>query len=238
MESFRFKKFTVSHQYSFKIGTDAVLLGALCPVQGGERILDIGTGSGIVALMLLQRGVNFAVGIEIDRLAASEAQENANRSPWSKQMATLCGDFCDTQFISRLGLFNLIVSNPPFFSNSLKPLEKIRRQTRHSDQTLPFNTLIENVISVLLDNGSFCVILPVSEANTFIQKAQQQQLFLSEIHHIFPKPEKQESRQVLVFKKNLQLLTTIETSLYIRNNDDSYSTNYKMLTKQFHLNFE
>jgi len=274
MEDFRFKQFSVSHRHSFKVGTDAVLLGALTPVinsisrhcerseaiqssffsteaapfgspEGGKtrsftegkRALDIGCGSGIIALMLLQRGVSSAVGIEIDPLAAAEAAENAKESFWGDRIDIVCGDFCDPATVQDLFFFDLIVSNPPFFSNALKSPDSKRNATRHNDETLPFETLIQNASALLADNGLFSLILPVPEAEIFIQKAASCHLFPTEIHHIFSKPHKPESRQIVVLKKQSSPQPFVEKSLCVYQSDGSYSEDYKRVTAEFYLNF-
>ena len=272
MEDFRFKQFSVSHRHSFKVGTDAVLLGALTPVinsisrhcerneviqssffsteaapfgspEGGKtqsftegkRALDIGCGSGIIALMLLQRGVSSAVGIEIDLLAAAEAAENVRRSIWGDRIDIVCGDFRDLSAVRPSGFFDLIVSNPPFFSKSLKSPDSKRNATRHNDEILPFERLIQNAAAVLADNGLFSLILPVPEAEIFLQKAASCHLFPVEIHHIFSKPHKPESRQIVVLKKQASPQPFVEKSLCVYQSDGSYSEEYKALTAEFYL---
>jgi len=236
METFRFKKFSVSHQNSFKIGTDAVLLGALTPITTElKHALDIGTGSGVIALMLLQRGISSVVGIETDPAAASEAAENVKNSIWSKQIQILCADFCDISVIHPLGAFDLIVSNPPFFSNSLKSHDNIRNASRHSDKTLPFDILIKNASILLSEKGLFCVILPVLEAEIFEKKAASFNLFPKEIHHIFSKPHKPESRRILMMRKQSFPQPYIKKTICIYNEDESYSQEYKQLTNEFYL---
>ena len=316
METFRFKQFSVSHRHSFKVGTDAVLLGALTPVGGcaedyasrhfdrintlhcerrelvlseaeaaiqgnftgsflstetapfgslplfplafspkgkrkgkrffwgkarsfteRKRALDIGCGSGIIALMLLQRGVSSVVGIEIDPLAAAEAAENAKKSIWNDRIQMVCGDFCNPETVRDLFFFDLIVSNPPFFSNALKSPDSKRNATRHNDETLPFETLIQNAVTLLSDNGLFSLILPVPEAELFLQIAASRHLFPTEIHHIFSKPHKPESRQILVLKKQPSPQPFVEKSLCVYQTDGSYSEAYKALTAGFYLGF-
>jgi tRNA1Val (adenine37-N6)-methyltransferase len=236
MSLFHFKSFSVSHQNSFKIGTDAVLLGALTPVTvETKRALDVGTGSGVIALMLLQRGISSAVGIEIDPAAASEAIENVKKSRWNENIQIVCADFCDPSAVRPLGFFDLIVSNPPFFSNSLKSPDNKRNTTRHNDTSLPFDLLLQNASSVLSENGCFSLILPVPEAELFRQKALSYHLFPTEIHHIFSKPQKPESRQILVLKKQHSPQPPTEKSICIYQTDGSYSEEYKALTKEFYL---
>jgi tRNA1Val (adenine37-N6)-methyltransferase len=236
MSVFRFKQFSVSHQTAFKVGTDAVLLGALTPVTvATKRALDIGTGSSVIALMLLQRGISSAVGIEIDEAAAAEATENAQKSAWSEQLQIVCADFCNMNVISELGLFDLIVSNPPFFSNALKSPDNKRNTTRHNDESLPLDMLLKNVVSLLSENGFFSLILPVPEAELFRKKAASYELFPIEIHHIFSKPQKPESRQILVLQKQHFPQPPTEKSINIYQADGTYSEEYKRVTKEFYL---
>jgi tRNA1Val (adenine37-N6)-methyltransferase len=237
MDVFHFKQFSVSHQVGFKIGTDAVLLGALPPVPAKtKRALDVGTGSGVIALMLLQRGISSAVGIEIDPIAASEATENARNSIWNENIRIICADFCNPSVISPLGLFDLIVSNPPFFSNSLKSPDNKRNATRHNDASLPVELLLQNASALLSEDGSFSLILPVPEAELFKQKAASYGFFPTETHHIFSKPQKPESRQILVLKKQHPTQSPAEKTICIYREDGSYSDEYKILTREFYLN--
>jgi len=236
MSIFRFKKFSVSHQNSFKVGTDAVLLGSLTPVTAEtQRALDVGCGSGVIAFMLLQRGVSSAVGIEIDPVAAAEATENARKSIWSEKIEIVCADFCDFSAIRPSGLFDLVVSNPPFFSNSLKSPDNKRNTTRHNDKSLPFDLLLQNAAAVLSENGCFTLILPVPEAEFFLQKATSYHLFPTEIHHIFSKPQKPKSRQILVLKKQCPSQPPTEKSICIYQENGTYSGDYKLITKDFYL---
>lgn len=235
MSVFRFKQFAVSHEKSgIKIGTDAVLLGAVARVEGARRALDVGTGCGVIALMLLQRGVSEAVAIEIDPEAAQEAQENARNSPWNAQMEVVCGDFRDKKRISTLGTFDLIVSNPPFFTHSLSSPEPKRNKARHND-ALPFPILLEHVATILNEKGLFCVILPHSEMLNFIALAQMNRLYLSERHEIFSKPDTPPIRDILFLQKNA--ITSLKRhSFTIYNSDNNYSDEMIALTKDFYLN--
>jgi len=233
---FRFKKFSVSHQNSFKVGTDAVLLGTLTPVTAdAKRALDVGCGSGLIALMLLQRGVSSAVGIEIDPTAAAEARENAKRSIWKEKIEIIQADFCNLSAISPSGLFDVIVSNPPFFSNSLKSPDNKRNAARHNDTSLPFDLLLQNASALLSEKGCFSLILPVPESEIFIQKAASCRLFPTEIYHIFSKPQKPKSRQILVLKKQPFPPSVVEKSICIYQEDGTYSKEYKQITKEFYL---
>jgi len=236
MEPFRFKKFSVSHQVGFKVGTDAVLLGTLTPITATtQRALDIGTGSGVVALMLLQRGISSAVGVEIDAAAASEAAENARESAWSENLQIVCADFCNLSALTPLGLFDLIVSNPPFFSNSLKSPDNKRNTTRHNDNSLPLERLLHNSASLLSENGCLSLILPLPEAALFRQKAIAYELFPTEIYHILSKPHKSESRQILVLERQRPPQPPVEKTICVHQDNGDYSAEYQELTLGFYL---
>lgn len=235
MSVFHFKRFSISHEKSgIKVGTDAVLLGAVAPVEGVRRVLDVGTGCGVVALMLLQRGVQEAVAVEIDPDAAQEAQENAKNSDWDTQIKVLCCDFCDKKKISELGMFDLVISNPPFFSHSLSSPDQKRNRARHND-VLPFPILLEHVAAVLDEEGRFCVILPSSESLSFITLAQMNQLYLAERYAIHSKPNTPPIRDILLFQKNA-IIPLKRYTLTIYNANSAYTEEFVALTKDFYQN--
>ncbi|MDL2254904.1 methyltransferase [Bacteroidales bacterium OttesenSCG-928-J16] len=235
MSIFHFKKFSISHERSgIKVGTDAVLLGAVAPAEGVRRALDVGTGCGVMALMLLQRGVREVVAVEIDFDAAQEAKENARNSPWNAQMEVVCCDFCDKKRLLELGTFDLIVSNPPFFSHSLSSPDPKRTRARHND-ALPFPILLERAERLLTEKGIFCVILPHSESSNFIALAQMNRLYLSERHEIHPKPNTSPIREILFLQRNA--ITPLKRhTLTIYNSENNYSAEFIALTKDFYLN--
>ncbi|MDR0364306.1 MAG: methyltransferase [Bacteroidales bacterium] len=235
MSIFNFKQFSVSHEKSgIKIGTDAVLLGAIAPVENIYRALDIGTGCGVVALMLLQRGIPQMTAIEIDPEAAKEAQENARNSSWNDSVDIVCGNFCDKSLLKTLGTFDLIVSNPPFFTNALHSPDKKRNIARHTD-ALPFPLMLENVTTILNETGTFCVILPHSEAQNFITLAQINRLYSSKKYIIYSKSNLPPIREILFLQKNNIVSPKIQR-LTIYNQDGGYSDDFTALTKYFYLN--
>lgn len=235
MSTFCFKKFSVSHEKGgIKVGTDAVLLGAVASVEGVGRALDVGTGCGVIALMLLQRGVREVVAVEIDFDAAQEAQENAQNSPWNAQIEVVCYDFCDKKRLSELKTFDLIVSNPPFFSHSLSSPDQKRARARHNN-ALPFPILLEHAATLLTEKGIFCVILPHSESSSFITLAQINRLYLSERYEIYSKPNTPPIREILFLQKNA-ITPTKRHTLTIYNSDNNYTDEFIALTKDFYLN--
>lgn len=129
--SFKFKQFTIFHdKCAMKVGTDGVLLGAWAPADKAKRILDVGTGTGLIALQLAQRNPHARItAIEIDAAAAGQATENVSHSPWADRVEVICHDFRDYQPENR---FDLIVSNPPYFIDALKCPDEQRCTARHA----------------------------------------------------------------------------------------------------------
>ena len=151
---FQFKQFTVWHdQCAMKVGTDGVLLGAWASVERARRILDIGTGTGLVALMLAQRSLLDAkiVALEIDEAAAGQARENVARSPWQERIEVVQADFKKYRSSDK---FDVIVSNPPYFVDSLECPDRQRAAARHND-SLTYEELLEGVNRLLAADGLF-----------------------------------------------------------------------------------
>ena len=166
---FRFKQFTVfQSECAMKVGTDGVLLGAWADTHNATRILDIGTGTGLLALMLAQRAPHAEItAIEIDPAAVEQAAANAQNSPWGNRIRIIGGDFGKHIFKEK---FDLIVSNPPYFCNSLKNPDEKRKTARHDD-TLTQETLAKGIAEIIAKNGTACVIYPTAEGESFIRTA-------------------------------------------------------------------
>ena len=181
--AFRFRQFTI-HQdkCAMKVGTDAVLLGSWVDPKNAHQILDIGTGTGLIALMLAQKSSAEIDAIDIDESACQQAKENFRISPWFSRVKiyhhSLQG-FSETSEKK----YDLIVSNPPYFHHASKPPEEARLNARHNDQ-LSFSELIAGVKKLLTDNGRFCLILPCKEGTEFIDLAQMSGLFCHEMMRI------------------------------------------------------
>ncbi|HEY8099002.1 MAG TPA: methyltransferase [Methylobacter sp.] len=160
MSTFHFQQFSVLQQHSgMKICTDAVLFGAMAPVNPGDRVLDIGTGTGVLALMTVQLGAAAVTAVELTEEAFKEADINFNNSPWAKRLEAVHQDI---QSFSLTGerQYDLIISNPPFFENHLKTVDTLRNTARHTDQ-LPFADLIGVAASLLSPQGLFYLLIPV-----------------------------------------------------------------------------
>lgn len=236
-EYFKFKQFTIyQNRCAMKVGTDGVLLGVLAPIINSGKILDIGTGTGLVAIMMAQRCPNATeiFGIEIDKDAAIQAQENANKTEWPIRIINKSiqefSSYCDEKF-------NLIVSNPPYFIDSLKAPKKNRNIARHTDE-LSFQDLVISVHKLLAVTGKFTVIIPYSSEDNFINIANKENLFAEDIIHIIPKVGKEIKRSVITFSKNISNkgCDINVTELIIETEErHKYSEEFKKLTADFYL---
>jgi tRNA1Val (adenine37-N6)-methyltransferase len=232
---FQFKQFCIYHdRCAMKVGSDGVLLGAWVNTVDATRILDVGTGSGLIALMMAQRSLATIHAIDIDKDAVLQAQINCNASPWTERLTVFQTDF--TQYAINKGLtYDLIVSNPPFFNNSLKNPNALRTLARHTD-TLPHADLIDNSMRLLSDVGRIAIILPVSEGLACADYATSKGLFLSRKTWVMPKPDMPPKRLLLELSKSpihlLEDTITIETEK--RN---VFTEEYRLLLKDYFLKF-
>lgn len=195
---FRFKQFTIyQDRCAMKVGTDGVLLGALTQVSAAENALDIGTGTGLVSLMLAQRKPTLQIdAIEIDPEAAAQAAQNVAQSPWPH----ICVQAVSLQDYAPNKQYSLIVSNPPYFVNSLKAPQAARNTARHTD-TLSFSDLLAGVNRLLLPGGCFWVILPSEAQTTFCWLAAQEGLYPQQIVYVHPRADKPAKRVVMCLVK-------------------------------------
>ncbi len=234
-EKFRFRQFEVSHHRStMKVGTDAVVLGAWLNVSEASKILEIGTGCGIIALMLAQKSVATIDTIDVDEESAKEAGENFANSKWNDRLNVIHVSLVDFAK-DNTGIYDLIVSNPPFFRNSLLPPAEKRQLARHH-KNLTFEVFLFHSAHLLSQFGRLAVILPVSEEKIFTEIAGNVGLFLKSKLAIFPKPSKPEKRVILVFSFQ-KIENPIYDSIILRDDDGHYSDDYKKITKDFHEDF-
>ena len=241
---FKFKQFTVWHdRCAMKVGTDGVLLGAWCPVDSrasssksfkGFKVLDAGTGSGLIALMLAQRIQGAQItAIDIDAGAVEQAKYNFGVSPWSDRLE------CHQQALQELegeGIYDLIVSNPPYFQDSLKNPDTQRAMARHTD-TLSYEELLKHGARLLTKEGVIALVLPIEAEQQIITLAQSLGLYPTHITHVYPKPGKEAKRLLIAFSPSpiASRLSPIAYSLTLESETSPRSEAYKELTKEFYL---
>ena len=189
---FRFRQFTVHQERcAMKVSTDGVLLGAWTQCEGAQRVLDIGTGTGLLALMIAQRCQARIDAVEIDPDACEQAKENFQSSPWSERLQLVAMSFqafCKTNPEP----YELILSNPPYFSNSLRSADEKRNTARHNSTLLP-KELITGVEALLKDQGICSLILPFDEGQQLIGQAEAQGLYCSRVTEV--KGDREKSTQ-------------------------------------------
>ncbi len=231
---FQFKQFRIEQQLAaMKVNTDGVLLGAWANMNGVDSVLDIGTGTGLIALMIAQRNQNsFITGIDIDEHAAVEAKENAGKSPWSDRISIQHISFQDfAETCSQK--FSLIISNPPFFSNSVKNADRRVSAARHN-HLLPFADIISGTLRMLDEKGHLSIILPVDEADLFIELAVNNGLFLRRFASVKPFPDKEPNRSLMEFSFLKGETERTVFSVYNETKVD-YSQEFMSLARDFYL---
>lgn len=233
---FEFKQFTIKQdKCAMKVGTDAVLLGAWTNCNDVRSILDIGTGTGVIALMLAQKSNAYIDAIEIDRNAYEQAIENASNSKWADRINIHHTSLQEFVSIPRIK-YDLIVSNPPYFVDSSKASDIERTTARHAD-LLPYSDMVSAVKKLLADNGKFCVILPVKEGEQFRDLAEAKGFYLSKLTRIRTTEDKKtEKRWLMQFEFKPKSFS--ENSIVIeKDKRHEYSDEYKALTKDYYLAF-
>lgn len=230
---FNFKQFTINQEKSaFKLGTDGVLLGAYADVRNVERILEIGTGTGLIALMLAQRSEAKIVAIEPDHDSYLQSCENINSSRWTgriKAVESTLQEFVDNK------KFDLIVTNPPYFSGSLKNHDERKSSTRHND-SLTSVDILESLSELLSKTGRLQLILPYAEGNIFIAEAAGYGFYCHDILKIKPLPTSEIKRLILKFGRDR--IRTTEKFLTIEHGKrHEFTEEYINLTKDFYMKF-
>lgn len=218
-----------------KVGTDAVLLGAWANPNGANKILDIGTGTGIIALMLAQKSDAIIDAIDIDKNSYLQAQENVNNSKWNDRVFVHLSSLQDFSQENN-GPYELIISNPPYFIDSSKSSEAKRTTARHAD-VLTYEHLLDGVLKLLSPQGKFYIILPSKEGEIFRDMAESRKLFLCKLTRVRTREDKTtEKRLLMSFGKERK--TFSEDSLTIEMNErHNYTPEYKELTKDYYLGF-
>jgi tRNA1Val (adenine37-N6)-methyltransferase len=233
---FSFKQFTVyQDQCAMKVGTDGVLLGSWTSPGNSARMLDVGAGTGLIALMLAQRSTAVIDGVEIEKNACLQARKNAAGSPWHDRINFYYDSIRHFSETSSLR-YDLIVSNPPYFQNSLKPPVRSRSMAKH-DVGLDHATLLSCASRLLLPGGRLSIIIPAGDYRQFSIQADFHGLRPSRLTWVRPAPAKEYSRCLVEFTDKAGVSCT-ENELIIRQDDlKTYSEDYTGLTKDFYLGF-
>lgn len=241
MKLFKFKQFTIQQdRCAMKIGTDSVLLGAWTSLESNpDSILDIGAGTGVLALMMAQRSnAELIDAIEIDDAAYEQCVDNFEHSPWGDRL--FCYHAALDEFVEDLNdeesgmddTYDLIISNPPFFSDTHKSDNEQRDLARFVD-AMPFRHLIESVSKLLSQKGKFSVVLPFSEEKDFIVLASKEHLFPNRILRVRGTPQSEIKRSLIEF--SFQELPVEPKELIIEIARHEYTDAYIALTKDFYL---
>lgn len=231
---FAFRQFTIYHdRCAMKVGTDGVLLGAWTDPDVAGSILDVGTGTGLIAIMLAQRSGAVIHGVEIDESAFQQATTNARLCPWNARLNFFHDSF---QHFARQTQYryDLIVSNPPFFRNSLRPPALGRQLARH-DERLSYESLFFYASSLLTSAGRFSLIIPFDETENISRMALFNRLHLHKQTIVRADPDKPPMRCLLEFSKE-PVNQPLITEMAIRKSvGEDYSTDYKLLTGAYYL---
>lgn len=232
---FKFKQFEINQEdCAMKIGTDGVLLGAWADISEAEDILDVGAGTGVIAIMLAQRASNAMVdAVEIDQRACSTTSLNMENSPFADRLNSINESIQDYARGTRKE-YDLIVSNPPFFTGGTLSMQSDRNDVRHTVK-LPSGDLLNAVRRLMKKNGKFCVILPLIEGLRFKELARNYNLYCTRVTEVQPKHDKSVERLLLQFEK--QPKEEIQEKLVIQfEKRNDYTEDYIALTKEFYLN--
>ena len=234
---FIFKEFTI-HQdkTAMKVGTDGVLLGAWCSLENfPNTILDIGSGTGVISLMLAQRSDAILIdAVEVDDYAYEQSVENFEISDWGDRLYCYNSTFQEfyKQITEEEQTYDLIVSNPPFYSDDFQTESDARNKARFTS-SLSFNELIIGVSNILSQNGTFTTIIPFKEESSFISLADRNNLLLNKICRVRGNNTSEIKRSLLTFSFHKKEITI--DSLIIENSRHQYTDDYIKLTKDFYF---
>lgn len=232
---FIFKQFAVRQQHAaFKVGTDSVLLGSWINIpENTNTIVDVGTGTGILSLMMAQRcATAFIHAVEIDPLSAKDAAYNFEASPWNGRIALHVDDF-STFYHNNSIQADLVIANPPYFNQSLKNNHRRISRARHAD-SLSFKTLWQTSISIMHPKGTLALILPVHEMERFAAWGERYGWFMHRSCWVSSFKDSQFIRIMAEFRQGQPFLTDI-TNLYLYQTEGKRSEAYEMLTIDFYL---
>jgi len=240
---FQFKNFHLFHSKSaLKIGTDSVLLASVIPIHVPSSILDIGCGCGVILFCIADRNkkltdtLQFYTGVDIDAPSIEEAQLNKSHFPINKNQFFRFIQSSIQEFANENMEYDLIVSNPPFFGNSLASPYERKQLSKHRDENLSFEDLASSVSTLLSEQGVFYLILPVQEMDQFDVISLEKGLYTCFQMNVYPIQGKPMHRIIKGYCKKKPEPFEVQ-NLCIRETPTEYSAEYKELTKQFYLNF-
>ena len=234
---FKFKEFSI-HQdkTAMKIGTDAVLLGAWVFLENEiDSILDVGSGTGIIALMLAQRSFALTIdAVEIDNDAYEETVTNFENSNWGDRLYCYHSSFQNfaEEIAEEYETYDLIISNPPFYTDEFESENDARNKARFTS-SLSFNELLKGVSKILSKKGKFAVIIPFKEEQGFVELAKENNLFLNRVCHVKGNPSSAFKRSLLEFSFEDKKLKKENLTIEIKRHQ--YTDEYINLTKDFYL---
>jgi tRNA1Val (adenine37-N6)-methyltransferase len=237
MAPFKFKEFVVNQdKTAMKIGTDGVLLGAWSSVNTfPDSILDIGSGTGVVALMIAQRSDAMTIdAVEVDENAYEQTVENFEQSDWGDRL--YCYNATFQEFANEIAeeeeTYDLIVSNPPFYTDEFETKDDARNKARFTS-SLSFEELLSGVSKILSADGKFTIIIPFKEEENFINLAKNNNLLLNKVCHVQGNPSSEIKRSLLEF--SFHQTEIIKEHLIIEIERHQYTEDYINLTKEFYL---
>ena len=229
---FHFKHFSLYHHRStMKVGTDAILLGRWTEVKPIDVVLDIGTGCGLLPLMLSQKGVAQVDAVDIDKASIEEATINFEASQWREHLKAYCNDIVGFQTDKK---YDLIISNPPFFNRFSKCDSERKSRARHNDAGLTYATICSEAIRLMKPEGRLVVVLPFDVSSDFLQTAERHGLYLHKRMTIIPIVGKEPNRVNLElgFSKTTEIQ---EETFVIRDANKRFTTQYNEFLKDFYL---
>lgn len=231
---FRFKQFGVNDsECAMKVGTDGVLIGAWANIVQSQKVLDVGSGSGLISLMIAQRSNATIIGIEIDEPAATQSKYNIDASPWANRITIINSNFIEwaTNTNQR---FDHIVSNPPFFNSGPTAPNTSRAIARHNN-SLDYGNLIKFSKELLSENGRMSIISPIERKEDIIFYSELEELHISRLTQVYSKIGGKATRFLWELSKNKR--ATEYSSISIRDCNNNFSQEYIDLTNDFYLNF-
>jgi tRNA1Val (adenine37-N6)-methyltransferase len=231
--AFRFRNFEIEDsQSSMRVGTDSMLLGAWAVPPSQGAILDIGTGCGVLALMLAQKTEAQIDAIEIDLQSFQQAKYNFAASSWHYRLRAIHGDVRQFAAVNP-EFYNYIISNPPFFENSLKSGNLNRNQARH-DVTLGYADLFRVCRLLLTHDGAFCCIIPAGKDASVAREAHNNDFHLNRQMNIFSRADLPGRRILQEWKLTTPSAGVLQASLTLMDAQGKYSEEYLKLTREYH----